>query len=113
MNIDLQWVKEQLRVTHNADDSLITRLTESAEQECLRFLNRTELPTLPYELPIDSDGCPTSEEMPSSEDPVADDVINGILLLVQQDYEGAPEDRAASRRAAEGLFWPYRTSIGV
>lgn len=111
--IDLEEVKQQLRVTHDEDDALIQRLLDSAIQECLRFLNRTELPTLPYELPIDSDGCPTSEEVPSSNDPIANDVVNGIILLVQQDYDGMPEQRAASRRAAEGCWWPYRTNISV
>lgn len=111
--IPLDDVKMALRVTHDQDDDLLNRLIFSAEQECLRFLNRTELPTLPYDYPVDSDGNPVSEEMPSSDDPVAPDVANGIILLVQQDYDGVPETRQASRDAAFSLFWPYRIGLGI
>jgi hypothetical protein len=106
--ISIEEVKLALRVTHNADDALLQRLIDSAEQECLRFLNRSELPTLPYEIP----DCST-EEVVSSSDPITPDVINGIILIVQQDYDGAPETREASRSAATSLWWPYRAHIGI
>lgn len=115
--ITLQEVKDQLRVTHSADDSLLQRLLNSATQECLRFLNRTELPTEPYDYPVDLDGDSSSEEIteqvPSSEDPVAADIVNGILVMVQADYDGDFSMRQEARAAAEALWQPYRIGMGV
>ena len=111
--ITLDQVRAQLRVTHELDDDLLQRLLASAEQECLRFTGRRQLPTLPYEFPVDSDGCPTSEEVPSSEDPVAPDIVNGIILMIQADYEGDPLERQQYRAAAESLWMPYRIGLGV
>lgn len=106
--VTLQQVKDALRQTHTSDDNLLTRLIASAEAECLRFLGRTELPTLPVEYPeISSDGSLIDEEIPSSEDPVAPDVVNGIILMVQADYDGDPLMREKLRAAAEALWMPY------
>lgn len=106
--VTLQQVKEALRQTHGDDDNLLTRLIASAESECLRFLGRTELPTLPVEYPeVSSDGALVSEEVPSSGDPVAPDVVNGIILMVQADYDGDPLQREKLRTAAEALWMPY------
>ena len=106
--VTLTQVKEALRQTHSDDDNLLTRLIESAEQECLRFLGRTELPTLPVEYPeMSSDGSLIDEEIASSGDPVAADVVNGIVLMVQADYDGDPLQRDKLRQAAEALWMPY------
>jgi len=106
--ITLQDVKDTLRVTHTSDDGLLQRLIDSAETEALRFLGRTELPTLPFEYPeISSNDELISEEVPSSGDPVAHDVYNGIILMVQADYDGDPEKRSILRTAAESLWMPY------
>jgi hypothetical protein len=106
--VTLTQVKQALRQTHNDDDDLLERLIESAEQECLRFLGRTELPTLPVEYPeMSSDGSLEDEEVPSSGDPVAADVVNGIILMVQADYDGDPLMRDKLRSAAESLWMPY------
>lgn len=115
--ITLQDVKDHLRVTHSADDTLLQRLLNSATQECLRFINRTELPTLPFDHPVDLDGDSSSEvvteEVPSSEDPVADDIVNGIILMIQADYDGDFTMRQQARDAAEALWMPYRIGMGV
>jgi len=106
--VTLAQVKEALRQTQNSDDNLLTRLIASAEEECLRFLGRTELPTLPVEYPVvSSDGSLVSEEVPSSGDPVVADVVNGIILMVQADYDGDPLMRDKLRQAAEALWMPY------
>jgi len=113
--ITLDQVKRALRVTHDHDDEDLERRLRSAEQECLRYINRTELPTLPYDYPVDTD-CPSdvvSEDVPSSEDPVAPDVVEGIILMVQAGYEGDPQARDAYRKGAESLWAPYRTGWGV
>ncbi len=106
--VSLEQVKKTLRQTHDEDDDLLERLIASAEQECLRYLGRTELPTLPVEYPeVSSDGSLIDEETPSSGDPVAADVINGIILMVQADYDGDPLNRDKLREAAQNLWNPY------
>jgi len=113
--ITIAQAKKYLRVFHSLDDDLIQMLIDGAEQEACRFLNRQNLPTLPLEYPAESssDG-PYSEEEPSSEDPVAPDVVIAILHLIQSKYEGTkPEDQAKLRAAAEVILMPYRRGMGV
>jgi len=45
--------------------------------------------------------------------PLPDSLANGILLMVQADYEGDPLQRQTVRRAAETLWQPYRLGMGV
>jgi len=115
-SVTVQELKEHLRVDHNADDSLIERLIAGAEEEAKRFLNRTQLPTLPLDYPpeYDSNSEELSEDVPSSEDPIADDVRIALYLLVQARYEAASADEMTKlRNVAEGLLMPYRTRLGV
>lgn len=49
--IDLQVAKRRLRVIHNADDEDLQQALDGAEQEALRYMNRTQLPTLPQDFP--------------------------------------------------------------
>lgn len=108
-------LKSYLRVMHAFDDALLGTLLDGAEAEACRFLNRTMLPTLPLEYPAESssDG-PYSEETPSSEDPVAPDVVIAVCLLVKADYEATtPAEVAGYRLAAETKLQPYRAAMGV
>lgn len=107
--ITLQQVKSALRVTGNDSDDLIQRLLDSAIQECLRFTNRTELPTLPLDYPSES----SSEDIESSEDPVAADAANGVIVMIHGDFYANPTDRPKFRAAAEDLWQPYRRLMGV
>lgn len=108
--VQLEDVKADLRIIHDDDDLLLQSLIDSAEQECMRFLNRSQLPTLPLEYP---DEC-SSEEVPSDGDPVAPDVVRGIVLMVRSDYDEVdPLKRPQWRAAAEALWMPYRTGLGV
>lgn len=107
--LDVDYVKRHLQQTHSSDDQLLDEKLGSAIQEALRFMNRSQLPTLPLEYV----GSSSSEEVPSSEDPVTPDVCSAVVLLVQADYDGDPEKRASYRSAAETLLQPYRTGIGV
>lgn len=108
--VTLEQVKADLRVIHDADDILLQELIDAAEQECCRFLNRQYLPTLPLEYPGES----SSEEIPSHADPIAPDVARGVILIVRADYsETDPLKRAQWRQAAESLWMPYRTGLGV
>lgn len=110
-------IKLALRVIGSSDDVFLQRLTDSAEDEALRFMNRTELPTLPLDNPgsYDSDGNPilSSEDTPSSEDPVAPSVFTAVVCLVKANFEAGPEDALRLRRVAENMLYPYRILIGV
>ena len=107
--IALADVKAALRVIHSADDALLQNLLDSAEDEALRFLNRDQLPTLPLDYPEES----SSEDIPSSEDPIAPSVFTAVVILVKIDYEAAPGDIETLRRASEVKLQPYRTQMGV
>jgi hypothetical protein len=108
-------VKQYLRVIGTADDALLHLLIDGAEQEACRFLNRENLPTLPLEYPAESSSeGPYSEEIPSSEDPVAPDVVIAVCLLVKADYEATtPAEVEGYRKAAETKLQPYRRALGV
>ena len=87
--IPLQSLKDSLRQTQSDDDALLQRLLDSAEQECARFLGIDT--AAPY---LTGAG-------------VAQDVINGCILIAQADYDGDPLERENLRRAAESLWMPY------
>lgn len=85
--VTLQEVKDALRQTHDEDDDLLERLIASAESECLRYL--------------------ATEELPLEGSNPAPDVANGIILMVQADYDGDPLNREKLREAAQALWNPY------
>lgn len=108
--ITLEQIKADLRIIHDADDLLLQELLDSAEQECCRFLNRSYLPTLPLEYPCED----APEIVPTEENPPSPDVVRGVILMVRADYsETDPLKRAQWRQAAESLWMPYRTGLGV
>lgn len=108
--IDLNVAKARLRVFGGHTDADLQQALDGAEQEAARFMNRTTLPTLPLEYP----GSSSSEEVPSENDPVAPDVVEGVLLLVKASFEGTtPEEVAGYRMAAEVKLHPYRVGLGV
>lgn len=86
----LEEVKDALRVSGNQDDDLLERLLASAVSECLRFTGLEELDS-------------RSEE----------DLWQGIVVMIHADYDGDPKVRNEYRRAAESLWMPYRTGLGV
>ncbi|HUG56623.1 MAG TPA: head-tail connector protein [Candidimonas sp.] len=86
----LNEVKVALRVTGNADDALLTRLLNSATAECLRFTGL--------------DALDRNTE---------DDLWNGILVMIHADYDADMKERNEYRRAAETLWMPYRTGMGI
>lgn len=107
--IALATVKAFLRVTHDSDDTLLQALLDGAEDEALRFLNRSEFPTSDYSLPEDS----SSEPDVDTESLIAPSVVIGVALLVMADYEADAEDRPRLRASAETKLMPYRTEMGV
>ena len=87
-------VKAALRVTHDEDDALLTRLIGSAVRECLAFLDNGTLPAVP--------GSAADVDIP-------EDVFQAVVLMVSADYDASPEKRTAYRAAAEQLLWPYKS----
>lgn len=108
--IDLEAVKRRLHVSHDLDDEMLQQILDGAEDEALRYMNRTLLPSLPQDWP-DSEGA---EEEPSSDDPVAPSVVEGVCLLVMAGY-GAPtaDEMKALREVALTKLFPYRIGLGV
>lgn len=98
-------VKKALRVTHEEDDDFLTRLINSATREYFAYVNPDELPTDP--------AIESSSETPDAEAFVPEDAFNGIVLMVQADYDGDPLQREVLRRAAETLWTPYRQHMGM
>lgn len=108
--ISLQLVKDDLRLTHDSDDNILQVYLDASEDEALRYMNRTELPTLPVEYPEES----SEEEIPSTGDDIAASVYAAVFLLVRAKYEAAtPEQIASLRKCAETLLTPYRTEMGI
>ena len=108
--IALATIKSYLRVTHSADDALLQVLLDAAEDEALRYMNRSELPGLPYSLPEDS----SSEEDIDTEPAVAPSVVVGVALLVRAQYDETEADKMSVwRKAAETVLQPYRTEMGA
>lgn len=109
-------VKKRLKVFHSADDSDIERAIESAEGEVIRYTGRTQLPTMPLDYPpeYDSSSSEISEDVPSSEDPIAPEVFDAVCLLVRASYEAVDAAEIAGlRRAALMKIDPFRTGLGA
>lgn len=84
--------KAFLRVTHDDDDALLTRLLGSATREALAWMDDDRLPDVPG---------------PAVEMDIPEDVLQAVFLLVQADYDGNPEKRESYRKAATALLRPY------
>ena len=84
--------KAFLRVTHDDDDALLTRLLGSATREALAWMDDDRLPDVPG---------------PEAEVSIPEDALQGIFLLVQADYDGDPAKRESYRKAATALLRPY------
>lgn len=114
--ITLDQVKRDLRVTHDEDDELLQIHLEGSIDEALRYMGRTQLPTLPVDYPpeFNSSSELISEDVPSSEDPVAPSARNAVLLLVRSKYDAAtPQEIQQLRQCAETLLAPYRVGWGI
>lgn len=84
-------VKAHLRVDGNESDELLKRLIASATSECMAYM---EIDEGDYRL-----------EKP--------DVITGIVLAVQADYDGDPAKRSAYIAAARSLWDLHAPYAGV
>lgn len=105
--VTLEEAKEQCEVIGTAHDAKLTRMIAAAEAYVEQYLNRTLDPW------VDLD----SEEDPSSDDPVPEDVKHAILLYVEWFFNqrGAfVEGKAvAPNPAAEALLAFHRKEQGA
>lgn len=114
--VTVEEVKLALKVYLPDDDEQLQMLIDDAEDEALRFLNRTQPPTLPVDYPpeYDSSSSEFPEDIPSSSDPYAKSFRRAVVMLVQASYDTANlDERAKLRKAAEVVLFPYRTNMGV
>lgn len=82
-------LKKFLRVTHDEDDDLLTALGEAAEDDMLRYLNVSELPTAPS-------------------------VTLGCQMLVRAAYDtDNPDDAELWRAAGLRIAHSYREGLGA
>jgi hypothetical protein len=113
--VTVEEAKVYLGVVHNHDDARILQLLQDAEDECVQYLDRDELPRIGQSCP---DECDTSVD--TSLGPVSDGadlpsaIAGGIMLIVQAGYEGKDADEMMKlRKAAETKWAPYRCHWGA
>lgn len=116
--ITLDEVKADLRVRHDGDDVLILSLLDAATDECLRFMNRSEMPVIPD--PVESGSSESEAESEGIADPwsgtgtLPPSIRAAVFLLVQAGYDRMRPDEVELRRSrAEVLCQPYRWDMGV
>lgn len=97
--IDIELVKQDLRVSHDDDDALIQILLDAAEDEALQFLGSSELPYIVGQY---------------SSEVIAPSIYAAVFLLVRSKYDEADAAQIGHfRKAAETLLMPYRESVGL
>lgn len=92
-------VKASLRIGHNDDDTLLTTLIASASQECAQYVYGQ----IPDYTAAGAVADPQTVPM----------LKQGIILMVQADYEGDPAKRNEYLATAKSLWNPYRTNWGL
>ena len=99
--IALPTAKSFLDVVHGADDAKLQDLLDGAEDEALRFMNRTH-----FAGECGAEPTAVPDSMPAS-------VKVAVLLLLQATYQATPDDADKLRKAAEIKLMPYRCGMGV
>ena len=89
MTVSLADLKDFLHVTHDEDDDLLSSLLSAAEDELLRYLERSELP-------------------------IAASVDLAVKFLCRSAYDAETADESARwREVARTTCHSYRTGIGA
>lgn len=104
MVVTVEDAKQWMRVFHSADDDLIRRILEGAEQEALDIMDRPDFSEWLE---------PSSESEPESEPSVPAAVNTAIMLLAQASYEATPSDMEKLRLVAKFKLDPYRKNLGA
>ena len=92
-------VKASLRIGHSDDDTLLNTLILSASQECAQYVYG-QVPDYTAQGAV-----PDPQTRPMMK--------QGIILMVQADYEGDPTKRDEYLATAKSLWNPYRTNWGL
>jgi hypothetical protein len=95
--ITLIQAKPYLDVIHDEDDDKLQLLLDAAEDEACQFLGRESLSILVVE---------ATGKLPPS-------VTMGVMILLQANYQAAPDDVPKLRLAAEIKLTPYRIGWGI
>lgn len=111
--------KNRLRIIHDADDDMLQRVLDAAEDEALRFMDREFLPVLPLEqlseTQTETDPVSESETATEVSDEIVPSVREAVYLLFKAGADlGDPTvDPEAYRKRAETLLMPLRRHLGV
>lgn len=107
--------KRHCRITHAFDDVLAQEKIDEAEDECLSFLDRPDLPKRNERVVDEADSnYPSNVDPASDSDDIAPSVRAAILMIAQALYEGLDADEVSRvRKAAETKMFPYRNQLGV
>lgn len=89
--LELDEVKYHLRIDDDDADPELTRLIAVAKAECVRYLGVADNSDV-LDLP---------------------DVQNGMMLMIQADYDGDPLKRNQARECAVALWSGYCQQFGV
>jgi uncharacterized phage protein (predicted DNA packaging) len=98
--VTLQDVKDHLRISSNAEDSILNLYLSAAREYVCKYLNRTDLPGL--------DVSPT--------EPVPYSIKAAMLLLVGDMYinrEAQVSTPLSENKTLVNLLYPYRDDIGI
>ena len=95
----LELVKASLRGADDEDDALLLQLIDSASRECAQYIYGV---------------VPDYELAGTVKNPVdVPELVNGIVILVQADYEDDHARRDDYVVVARKLWWPYRNDLGI
>lgn len=87
--VNLQQVKDELRITDNDSDTHLQTLLDASLSEAASFCNTLELPSDPA-------------------------VVSAVLLLVRSKYDlENADDMKSYRSVAETLLQPHRVTMGI
>jgi hypothetical protein len=95
--ISLAQAKQFLDVIHDADDDKLQILLDAAEDEACQFLGMESLAML-----VDQ----ATSKLPAS-------ITMAVMILLQANYQAAPDDVPKLRNAAEIKLTPYRSGWGI
>lgn len=101
--VTLQQAKDYLNVIHNFDDAKIQLALDAAHDEAIQFLG--------YDKLADFEAFLASAENPYDNPPAS--VQQGVLALVDANYQATVPDAEGLRDIAEVKLMPFRIELGV
>lgn len=134
--VQIDLVRDQIAIMHNADDVLIQQCIDAAESYACEFMNRDAIEDDPRRrwkrkprVTTENARCchnwpyycqcavePETVTTTDDSDPVPKAVVQGILLYAADYYEhrtAGSNSNVFKNPAAESLLHPFRLDIGV